>query len=113
MIFRIDLVPVPVPLCNLAFSVELLHNSVGLEHCLVEAEAHGAALVCYVPLLRQDVNYRMGCLRLALSCVRILKTADVSGKFNHSQLHAIAKPKVRDVILPCVLGAGNLSLNAP
>ena len=76
-------------------------------------QAHGAAQVLHLALLRKQVDHRIGCLRIELGAAGVLQAADIAGKLDHGALHAQADPEEGDSMRPGIVDRLHLATDAP
>src|SRR3989344_2072434 len=102
-VLGIHLEAMAVTLGNTFFAIRLACDCVRHEFARIGAETHRAAVILLGEvfyLLRQDGNDGMRAFFVYLSRVGALQICDIAGVFDGHELHAVAKPEVRDFVLP-------------
>ena len=107
----IELVTVPVALHDEMPIVGARCDTAGLQCARVCAQAHRSSifpLLRDLLLLRKNHDDWIRSLRVYLGRIRLLESADITGKLHGSQLHAVAETKVRDPMLTDKLNCPDL-----
>src|SRR5439155_539574 len=71
-----------------------------------------AFAVNLLPLLLEQRNNRVGCLRIEFCAICFFNSANVSGEFDRCDLHAKTKPQIRNPMLASVTRRFNFSFDA-
>src|SRR4051794_4244270 len=108
----VHLVAVTVALVDHLLAVDLLRARAVVELHRVRAEAHGAAHVAHLLLLRQEVDHGVRRLGVELGRVGAVETCDVARELGHRDLHAEADPEVWHAALPSEPRGPDLALDA-
>ena len=107
----VDLVAMAVALVDDRLAVDLARLGVRVELHRVGPEPHRAAHVGDLLLLGQQVDDRVGGVRVELARVRALHPDDVAGEVRDRHLHAEADAQVRDPLLAGDPGGLDLALD--
>ena len=78
----------------------------------VEAEAHRAALVLHVALVRHEVDDRVLGEHVELGRVRVRRADDLAGELDDRALQPEAQAEIRDAVVAGVVGGEDLALDA-
>ena len=108
----VELVAVTVPLADDRLAVGLGHLGARLEHGVVRAQAHRAALVGHVALVVHQVDHRVLGRRVELGRVGVGQTEHVAGELDRHRLQPEAQPEAGHALLAGVAGGGDLALDA-
>ena len=76
----------------------------------IGTEAHGAALVSDVLLLRQQIDHILRVLLEFRGC-GLRESSDITCKLNHGTLHAKADPEEGNILLTDMANGGEFSLD--
>ena len=111
----VELIPVPVPLGDIALRRTAARARAALrQHAGVLAQPHGAALGGNAHLIRHQVNDGMGRHGRRTSALwASAQPSHVAGKLDDGDLHPQADAEIRHVLLPGVLRRQDHSLDAP
>ena len=108
----VELVAVAVALAHHRLAVGGGDLGARLEHGVVGAEAHRAALVGDVALVVHQVDHRVLRGRVELGAVGVGEAEHVAGELDRHRLQAEAQPEARQQLLAGVAGRGDLALDA-
>ncbi len=109
----VELIPVPVPLVDLLFSIALGHFRAGDNFAGVAAQAQGAALVDVRVLVGHKVDDLVQAVLVELPGVGVRNAADVPAELDDRHLHSQADAQIGDVLFPGKARRQNHALNAP
>ena len=93
-IIIVHLIAVAVALIDHRGAVQAIGLGLRIQGAGVLTQAHGAAHVRYILLLRQNVDHRVGGGRVDLCRVGVCHAQHIPGKFNNGNLHTQADPQV-------------------
>ena len=108
----VKLITVTVPLGNLLRAVPPVHLCALLHMAGISAQTECAAHINIRTLLRQKINHLMRAHLIKFAGIRIRDPADVTGKFNHGNLHAKTYAQIGNVVFPAIPAGFNLSFHA-
>src|SRR6266850_1028283 len=108
----VELVAMAVPLEHDRLSVRATRERAGLEHAGIASEAHRAALVGDVALLRQQIDHGMRRERVELGRVRILGPEGRARELDDHALHAHAEAERRNFALAAEADGLHFALDA-
>ena len=108
----VDLVAVAVALVDDLLAVDLAGPRALVQLHRVGAQAHRAAHVAHLLLLRQEVDHRERGLRIELRGVRTVHARHVAGELGHRDLHPQADAEVGNPVLACIPRRADLALDA-
>src|SRR6266542_7120157 len=109
----VEVIAMPVPLEHDRLSVGATRERAGLQHAGVAAEAHRAALVGDVALLRKQIDNGVGCERVELGRVRAIGPERGARELDDHALHAHAEAEGWHPTLPAEADGLHLPLDTP